>query len=78
MQKLYKNGNSIAVTIPKEFLKELNLRDGSSVVVEKRKDELVVRSQRTMQVADVDQKFAKMVDEFIHDHEDVLKKLSNR
>ena len=34
-QKLYKNGNSVAVTIPKEYLKELGLRDGSEVVVEK-------------------------------------------
>lgn len=34
-RKLYKNGNSIAVTMPKEYLKDLNLRDGSEVIVEK-------------------------------------------
>lgn len=75
-QKLYKNGNSVAVTIPKEYLKELNLRDGSQVLVKTRGQELVVSSKAT--ATGVDQKFAKMVDEFISEHEDVLQELSQR
>lgn len=78
VQKLYKNGNSVAVTIPKEYLKDFNLRDGSSVVVTKKADGITVHPQKKIKVADVDQKFAKMVDEFIQDHEDVLQKLSKR
>lgn len=33
-QKLYRNGNSVAVTIPKEYLEELNLNENSEVIVE--------------------------------------------
>lgn len=44
-QKLYRNGNSLAVTIPKQYLKELNMRDGSQVIVEMRGKELVFRKK---------------------------------
>lgn len=77
-QKLYKNGNSVAVTIPKEYLRELNLRDGSLVAVERKGDELIVMPQKKAVAASVDEKFARMVDEFIHDHEDVLRKLAKK
>ena len=33
IQRLYKNGNSVAVTIPKDLLLELGLKEGSEVVV---------------------------------------------
>lgn len=77
-QKLYKNGNSVAVTIPKEYLKELDLRDGSQVIVKTRGKELVVAPKAKATAPGVDQKFAQMVDEFINDHEDVLQELSHR
>ncbi len=77
-QKLYKTGNSIAVTIPKEYLEELNLREGGLVVVKKRGQELVVTPKAKTSAAGVDQKFARMVDEFINEHEDVLRELSQR
>lgn len=77
-QKLYINGNSVVITIPKEYLKELNLRDGSQVIVEKNEDQLIVTPKRKIVSQGVDQKFAKMVDEFINEHEDVLQELSNR
>ena len=34
-QKLYRNGNSVAVTIPKPLLEEMNLKEGSEVWLEK-------------------------------------------
>ena len=77
-QKLYKSGNSIAVTIPKEFLMELGLDAGVEVVMKKRGEELVVTSSKKASAKNVDQKFAKMVEEFIDDHEDVLRELANR
>lgn len=77
-QKLYKNGNSVAVTIPKEYLEQLHLKEGGLVMVEKRGEELVVTPKNKPKAAGVDQKFAKMVDEFMDEHEDVLQELSNR
>ncbi|TSC87589.1 MAG: hypothetical protein G01um10147_567 [Microgenomates group bacterium Gr01-1014_7] len=75
-QKLYKNGNSVVVSIPKEYLKKYNLRDGTEVVVED-KDGIVVTSKKK-NTAFIDSRFARMVDEFINDHEDVLAKLAKR
>lgn len=77
-QKLYKTGNSIAVTIPKEYLNDLNLKEGSQVEVKKQGQELIVTPKVKTAMAGVDQKFAKMVDEFINGHEDVLQELSKR
>lgn len=78
VQKLYRNGNSVAVTIPKEYLKELHLKEGGLVTVKKRGEELVVTPKTKITAAGVDQKFAKMVDEFINEHEDVLRELSQK
>lgn len=78
IQKLYRNGNSVAVTIPKEYLKELKLRDGSEVVVDRKGQELVVTSKKRVSLKGVNDRFAKMVDEFMFDHKDVLKELAKR
>lgn len=77
-QKLYKNGNSVAVTIPKEYLRELKLRDGSEVVVNRKGQELVVTSKKRASLKGVNEKFARMVDEFMIDHQDVLQELAKR
>lgn len=77
-QRLYKNGNSVTVTIPKEYLEDLNLQVGSAVVVKKVGDELVISSKNKQLASDVDQKFAKMVDEFVDDHRDVLQELAKK
>jgi putative addiction module antidote len=79
--RLYKNGNSVVMTIPKEVLKEHNLREGSAVVVENRGDEVVISSKKRVvakTMKEINSKFAQMVDEFINEHEDVLSELSHR
>lgn len=78
IQTLYKNGNSVAVTIPRQFLDELNLKEGSEVVVEKKGDELRILSKTKTLAVDIDPKFMQMVDEFVTDHEDVLRVLANK
>ena len=77
-QTLYKNGNSVAVTIPRQYLEELNLKEGSEVMVEKKGDELRILSKKKKLASDVDPKFMKMVDEFVEEHEDVLRILANK
>lgn len=77
-QTLYKNGNSIAVTIPRQYLEQLQLKEGSEVIVEKKGDELRIKSKAKTLASDVNPKFMKMVDEFINTHEDVLKTLANK
>ncbi len=78
IQTLYKNGNSIAVTIPHQYLSELNLKEGSEVVVEKEGQDLRIIAKKHTLAADVDPKFMKMVDDFVNDHESVLHELAQK
>ena len=78
VQRLYKNGNSVAVTIPKQYLEELKLREGSEVVVEKQGKELRIVSRRQTLASDVDAKFMRMVDQFVEEHKDVLRQLAQK
>lgn len=77
-QKLYRNGNSVAVTIPKQILEELNLKEGSEVMLEEAKGEIIIASKGSRLATDVDAKFMKMVEEFALEHDDVLRELANR
>ena len=77
-QTLYKNGNSVAVTIPRQFLKDLNLKAGAEVVVEKKGSVLHISSKAKTLAEDVDPQFMKMVNDFVDEHEDVLQELANR
>lgn len=52
IQTLYKNGNSVAVTIPRQYLDDLDLKEGSEVVVEKKEKnlELLQKKKRFLQI----------------------------
>ena len=78
MGKVFKNGNSLAVTVPKAFAHQLNIKDGSKIEWEKTEKGLVLSSARRVKASGVDQKFAKMVDQFVTEHQDVLQALSKR
>ena len=80
-QKLYKSGNSVAVTIPKEYLKELNLRDGSEVVVEQDPDAGVImisRKQGHKTHPKISPEFLSWLDSFNKKYAPALKELARR
>lgn len=78
VQRIYRNGNSLAITIPQQYLKDLDLQEGSEIVVEKEEDTLRIASKKKILAQDVDIKFMKMLDSFITDHEDVLQNLAKK
>ncbi|MDE2024919.1 MAG: AbrB/MazE/SpoVT family DNA-binding domain-containing protein [Patescibacteria group bacterium] len=78
IQKIYRNGNSLAITIPQQYLKDLDLQEGSEIVVEKDKESLRIAAKKKVLAPDVDVKFMKMLDSFIVDHEDVLRNLAKK
>lgn len=78
MRKVFKNGHSLAVTVPKAYAHQLSIRDGSQVEWKKTNQGLTLIPQKKIKIAGVDSKFAKMVDEFIDEHKDVLQELSKR
>ncbi|MBI2196175.1 AbrB/MazE/SpoVT family DNA-binding domain-containing protein [Candidatus Daviesbacteria bacterium] len=78
MRKVFKNGNSLAVTVPKTYAHQLSIRDGSKVEWKETKEGLLLKPVKRIQLSGIDQKFAKMVEEFMNEHEDVLQELSHR
>ena len=75
-QKVYKNGNSIAATLPKEYARELGIRDGSEIVVAKEKGRITIAPKNKKNASGVTPKFMEMVDNFAREHDDVLRGLA--
>ena len=81
VQKLYKNGNSVAVTIPKEFLHDLNLRDGSEVVVEKNSETgeiIIARKTEVKASSKITPEFLTWLNSFNKKYGTALKELAKR
>lgn len=81
VQRLYKNGNSIAVTIPKEYLRDLKLKEGSEVVVEKdSEDGLIIISgkKKDKTRSPITPEFLKWLESFNKEYGSALKELAKR
>jgi antitoxin component of MazEF toxin-antitoxin module len=82
VQKLYKNGNSIAVTIPKELLRELDLRDGSEVIVSEDETQGAIviepKRQTPRQSTSLTPKFLKWLEDFNKEYGPALKELAKK
>ena len=80
-QKLYKNGNSVVVTIPKEYLNDLKLKDGSEVVMEQNMDSgLIIISKKGAQKTDtkISPEFLHWLDSFNKKYAPALRELARR
>lgn len=77
-QRIIQIGNSIGVVIPTELRRQNNINKGTKVSFKQAKDGILIQPVKKQLIGDVDVKFAKMVDEFITEHEDVLKELAQR
>lgn len=78
MQKLIQIGNSVGVIIPQVFRSEAGLRPGDEVEVKLKGNDVVLSKSKKELAGGVNAKFMKIVDEFITEHEDVLKELAKR
>ncbi|MBI2022750.1 AbrB/MazE/SpoVT family DNA-binding domain-containing protein [Candidatus Daviesbacteria bacterium] len=78
MGKVFKNGNSLAVTVPKVYAHDLNISHGSTVEWVKTDQGLLLKSENSKFSGAVTPEFAKLVEEIINEHEDVLKELAKR
>lgn len=75
-QTVIQIGNSIGVVIPQRL--QTDLKAGDKVVVDKKDDTILISPVKKINTGGVDAKFMKMADEFISEHEDVLRALANR
>ncbi len=80
-QKLYKNGNSVAVTIPKQYLKESNLRDGTEVHVTRDQDTgaiIVVSKRDSKPKQTITPRFLEIVEKVNKQYAHALKELAEK
>ncbi len=78
-RKVFKTGNSLVVSLPREIIEPLGVSDGSDVSVELDRvhGQILIRPAR-MSAAGVDETFARQVSEFISEYRPALDALSKK
>jgi antitoxin MazE len=78
LRKIFRTGNSIVVSIPKDILDKLDLTEGADVSIEldSRQRQIVISPIEKAMVTEIDQAFAKQVDEFIQEYRPALEALA--
>ena len=78
-RRLFKSGNSVVLSLPKEILDGLGLADGENVSLEfdrQKKRVILTPAEKPMAVAGVDEDFAHQVNEFIEHYRPALEELA--
>jgi putative addiction module antidote len=80
LRKVFKTGNSLVVSLPKEVLEPLGISDGMEVSVEldRTNSEIVIRPAHPATAAGVDLEFVRQVNEFIEQYRPALKALARK
>lgn len=78
LRKIFRTGNSIVVSIPKNILDELELSEGEDVSVEfdKQQRQIVISPVEKTNAVGIDETFAKQVDDFIKEYRPALEALA--
>lgn len=79
LRRLFKTGNSVVLSLPKEILDGLGLADGESVSLEldrKQRRVILTPAEKPLAVAGVDEEFARQVNEFIEHYRSALEELA--
>lgn len=78
-RRLFKTGNSVVISLPKEILDGLGLADGENVSLEfdrQKKRVILTPVEKPPAVAGVDENFAQQVNEFIEQYRPALEELA--
>ena len=77
VRKVFKAGNSFAVSIPADWVREMHLEEQPVEVTRNEQGEIVLRPI-TSPVSDITPKFYEAVDRFVTEYGDILKGLADR
>ena len=78
-RKVFKTGNSLVVSLPKDAIEEMQISEGTvvSVYYDRVTKKLIVESIRPDQAVEgVDEEFAKQVSDFIEEYKPALDELA--
>lgn len=78
LRKIFRTGNSMVVSIPKDILDELQLSEGEDVSVEldPQQRQIVISPVEKTIPTGIDETFAKQVDDFIKKYRPALEALA--
>jgi len=81
LRKIFKTGNSVVVSLPKEALDWLGLSEGEAVAVDldREKRQIIISlPPEDLAAAGVDEAFARQVAEFIEEYRPALEALAGK
>ncbi len=79
VRRLFRTGNSIVISLPKEVLDSLGIKDGENVNLELDRDQrrvIITPVEKPIAVAGVNEDFARQVEEFIQQYRPALEELA--
>jgi putative addiction module antidote len=79
IRRLFKTGNSTVVSLPKEVLDDMGIKDGESVNLEFDREQrrvVITPVEKPGAIAGVNKDFARQVDEFIQQYRPALEELA--
>ncbi len=79
LRKVFKTGNSIVISLPKEAQEALNIREGADVevVIDRESRQIIITPvEPPLAAAGVDETFARQVAEFIAEYRPALEALA--
>ncbi len=79
IRRLFKTGNSIVLSLPKEVLDDLGIKDGESVNLELDREQhrvIITPVGKPIAIEGVNEEFARQVDEFIQQYRPALEELA--
>jgi antitoxin MazE len=79
LRKVFKTGNSVVISLPKDALELLGISEGSDVSIDldREKRQIVISpAEEPLVVAGVDEEFAQQVSEFIKQYRPALEALA--
>jgi antitoxin MazE len=77
-RKLFKTGNSVVVSLPKDMIEPLGVSEGADVSVELDREnrQIIIRPAETPLAGSIDEDFARQLAEFIEEYRPALEALS--
>jgi putative addiction module antidote len=79
-RKVFKTGNSLVVSLPKDLLESLGMQDGTDVSVEldRKNRQILIRPAELPLPGNLNQEFAQQVNDFIDQYRPALEALSKK
>jgi len=79
LRKVFRTGNSVVVSLPREALDYLNIQEGAEIeiVLDRENRQVILKPlEMPLAISGVDEKFAHQVAEFIEQYRPALKELA--